>query len=74
MIADEQRDPRQVGSELPLPPPNRNQVNATLARYARLARETEGSDQGDVAAALRDDIEALAPARLAATRRLLNDE
>lgn len=53
--------------EFPSPAPSRNAAGRAIARYARLAREMRGEDEGDVAAALREDMDALGPARAAAT-------
>lgn len=74
MIAREQLDEQEIDAELPHPPPDRALVQGAIARYARLARRTQGVDEGDVAGALRAEIDALAPARTSATRRLLGEE
>jgi len=60
--------------EFPAPAPGHASVRQTVARYARLARNTEGVDSGDTAAALREDIQSLQAARAAATRRMLGGE
>ena len=53
--------------------PSREQVSKALKKYARFSPATPDGDEGDVAAALREDLCALQPARAAAIKRLLGD-
>jgi hypothetical protein len=55
-------------------PPSRRQVHAALAHYAGIPRARACDDQGDVAAAVREDMHDLEAARAAATERLLGEE
>ena len=60
--------------EFPIRAPSRTAVQRALARFALLAKATEGQDEGDVAGALREDMNALSGARSSANRILLDDE
>jgi hypothetical protein len=59
--------------DFPVGAPAREQVHRALKKYARFSRATADSDEGDVAAALREELRALQPARAAATEQLLGD-
>jgi hypothetical protein len=59
--------------EFPVRVPSKRQVNAAIDRYANIARLHVGQDEGNVAAALREDLEALTQARKSATKRMLEE-
>jgi len=63
-----------VASSLEYHRPTQRQVAQVVARYASIARRTQGVTTGDVAAGLRDEINALSHARMSAMSRMFPDD